>query len=184
MITIPYWQLVAGITVLWVLLRLCFAWKHRKVNWRYEGKLLTVWLCIVVIARFVYFPLHPENGRLGSLVLSAKDDRPVMFNLVPLVHLFDIYDERLINLFGNIAMFIPMGFIWPFCFRKLKGVGSVVLAGAGFSLLIELSQLLAPDRNTDIDDLITNTVGTLIGALLYVALSRCFGKKEKEKAGS
>ena len=41
-----------------------------------------------------------------------------------------------------------------------------VLAGAGFSLLIECSQLLT-NRACDIDDLIANTLGAALGYALW-----------------
>ncbi|KAB2442577.1 VanZ family protein [Bacillus luti] len=66
----------------------------------------------------------------------------------------------------NIVLFMPLGFllptIWPH-FRKMK---NTVCAGFLFSLAIELSQLLN-NRITDIDDLFTNTLGAIVGYLLY-----------------
>ena len=64
-------------------------------------------------------------------------------------------------------MFIPVGIVWPVCFKKLNNFGKTVLAGAAYSFLIEMSQLLFYDRGTDIDDLILNTTGVVIGALIY-----------------
>ena len=43
---------------------------------------------------------------------------------------------------------------------------------AGFPLFIELSQLPFYDRCSDIDDLILNTVGIFIGALIYFGVKR------------
>lgn len=64
-------------------------------------------------------------------------------------------------------MFIPVGIVWPVCFDELKKINKAILAGAGFTLLIELSQLLFYDRCSDIDDIILNTAGICIGALIY-----------------
>ncbi|MBQ0002890.1 MAG: VanZ family protein [Treponema sp.] len=57
------------------------------------------------------------------------------------VHLFDIYDGWQINIIGNIAVFIPLGIIWPFCFGKLNSVKKTAFTGFCFSLFIEISQL-------------------------------------------
>ena len=54
--------------------------------------------------------------------------------------------------------------IWPY-FRKIK----TRYVQDSFSLAIELNQLLN-NRITDIDDLFTNTLGAIIGYLLYRAL--------------
>jgi glycopeptide antibiotics resistance protein len=81
--------------------------------------------------------------------------------------MFDAYDGWLINIIGNITMFIPVGFVWPFCFKKLDTIGKVVLAGGGLTLFIELTQLPFYARCSDIDDLIMNTTGVFIGAIIY-----------------
>ena len=56
----------------------------------------------------------------------------------------------------NILMTMPLGFLLPFLYRHWRRFSRAVLAGAGFSLLIECSQLLT-NRACDIDDLIANT---------------------------
>ncbi|GAB6419363.1 VanZ family protein [Bacillus luti] len=79
----------------------------------------------------------------------------------------------------NIVLFMPLGFllptIWPH-FRKMK---NTVCAGFFFSLAIELSQLLN-NRITDIDDLFTNTLGAMVGYLLYRAF-KMICKREGKK---
>ena len=86
--------------------------------------------------------------------------------------MFDEYDGWLKNIIGNITMFIPVGLAWPSCFKKLDTVGKTVLVGAGFSLFIEITQLPFYDRCSDVDDLILNTTGILIGAIIYFGIKR------------
>ncbi|MED0901835.1 VanZ family protein [Bacillus cereus] len=80
----------------------------------------------------------------------------------------------------NILLFMPLGFllptIWPH-FRKMK---NTVCAGFFFSLAIELNQLLN-NRITDIDDLFTNTLGAIVGYVLYRALFKMICKREEKK---
>ena len=132
--------------------------------------MLTVYICLVVIARFVYFPMRLVEGRIANLVLDVEKISPLWINLIPIVHLFDVYDGWLINIIGNVTMFIPVGLAWPFCFKKLDTLGKTVLAGAGFPLFIEITQLPFYDRCSDVDDLIMNTAGILIGALIYFGI--------------
>ena len=172
MIEITYTGLFFFITLVWVGARAISGMRNHKVNWKYEAKLLTVYICLVVIARFVYFPLRLVEGRIASLDLDVEKIFPLWINLMPIVHLFDVYDGWLINIIGNITMFIPVGLVWPFCFKKLDTIGKTVLVGAGFSLFIEITQLPFYDRCSDIDDLILNTTGILIGALIYFCIKR------------
>lgn len=166
------------ITLAWVGVRALSGMRNHKVDWKSEAKLLTVYICLVVIARFVYFPMRLVEGRIASLVLDVEKISPLWINLIPIAHLFDVYDGWLINIIGNVAMFIPVGFIWPFCFQKLDTIGKTILAGGGFSLLIEISQLPFYDRCSDIDDLILNTTGIFIGALLYFGVKRLKTRKK------
>ncbi|PDY23050.1 hypothetical protein COM83_16845 [Bacillus cereus] len=80
----------------------------------------------------------------------------------------------------NILLFMPLGFllptIWPH-FRKMK---NTVCAGFFFSLAIELNQLLN-NRITDIDDLFTNTLGAIIGYVIYRVLFKMICKREEKK---
>ena len=167
MLEISFGQVFAFITTAWVLAGGYFACKNRRVDWKRECLLLTVYLCIVVVSRIVYFPWHLADGHIGTLHFDAGRIFPLWINLRPLVFLHERYSGWQRNIFGNIAMFIPIGICWPLCFKRLDSVKKVVLAGFGCSLLIELSQLLFYERGSDVDDLILNTTGALIGALIY-----------------
>ena len=179
MFEITYTGLFIFITLAWIVTRAICGFKNQKVDWKYEAKLLTVYICLVVIARFVYFPLRLVEGRIGSLVLDVEKIFPLWINLIPIVHLFDVYDGWLINIIGNVTMFIPVGLVWPFCFQQLDTLGKTVLVGAGFPLFIEITQLPFFDRCSDVDDIILNTTGILIGALIYFGLKRLKNRKNR-----
>jgi len=78
--------------------------------------------------------------------------------------------------FLNVLLFVPFGFILPFFGPNINKLKYTVLSGFSFSLLIELSQLFN-NRRTDVDDLITNTLGTLIGYLLFSVFIRVTKRK-------
>ena len=167
MFEITYKGLLIFITVAWLAARIICGLRNNGVDWKREAKLLTVYICLVVIARIVYFPMRTVNGRIGSLLLNVDKIFPLWINLIPIVRLSEMYDGWLINIIGKVAMFIPVGVIWPFCFKKLDTLGKTILAGAGFPLFIEITQLPFYDRCSDIDDFILNTAGIIIGALIY-----------------
>ena len=167
-----YSQLVILITVIWITLRVVVAIKNKGVNVKRELQLLPVYCCILLIARFVYFPMETEDGHVFPLKFNSGKVWPFWINWKPIEHMFDEYDEWLINIIGNVAMFIPVGIVWPFCFQKLDRIWKTVLAGFLLSLFIEISQLLFYQRISDVDDLIMNTTGALIGALIYFGVRR------------
>ena len=178
MLEITYTGLFIAITLAWMVTRILCCVKKRKVHWKYEAKLLTVYICLAVIARIVYFPRQLVEGRIASLFLEFDKIFPMWINLIPIVHLFDAYDGWLINILGNMIIFIPVGLAWPFCFRKLNTISKTVLAAFGFSLFIEITQLPFYSRCSDVDDLILNTIGAFLGALIYFGIKRRKARKQ------
>ncbi|NLC28935.1 MAG: VanZ family protein [Chloroflexi bacterium] len=92
-----------------------------------------------------------------------------------------------INIVGNILLFSPIGLTIPLLDTRLKRGWLVVLLGLSFSLVIELAQTFLIHRVFDVDDLILNTFGTLLGFLLYALLSaihpvRAFFERVREAA--
>ena len=65
----------------------------------------------------------------------------------------------------NAIMFAPLGFLLPAYFERYRHWGRTLAAGFLTSLTVELIQLFT-FRATDVDDLIMNTLGTLVGFLL------------------
>ena len=69
------------------------------------------------------------------------------------------------NLFGNILLFLPIGFLYAGSFmREWK---RTLLFGFCISLLIEVAQLTLHKGYFEVDDLICNTIGTGVGYLAY-----------------
>ncbi|EJQ46569.1 hypothetical protein A6279_07060 [Bacillus wiedmannii] len=80
----------------------------------------------------------------------------------------------------NIVLFMPFGFLLPTIWPQFRKMKNTVCAGFFFSLAIELNQLLN-NRITDIDDLFTNTLGAIVGYVLYRVLFKMICKREKKK---
>ena len=178
MITIKYWHMICFITIAWIISRIIACTVNKKCTIKHELKLLMVYICIVVISRMVYFPLHHVDGHIGTLTFDKNRIFPLWTNIRPFTFVWERYDGWQVNIFGNIAMFIPVGIVWPVCFKKLNNFPKTLLAGAAFPILIEISQLPLFDHCSDIDDFILNTTGFAIGALIYFAVSRMLKKHE------
>ncbi len=183
MIAIPFISVMIGITVLWIFVRAAACLQQRKFSWKRELQLMLVYICIVVVIRFTFFPFSKVDGQVQPLLFDAAKIFPPRINLLPIVYLFDypILREALINFIGNTAMFIPLGIVWPSVFPQLDTHKKVVAAGVGYSLLIEILQLPFFDRVSDIDDLLLNSLGFLIGYGIYllVKASKRFFKRRR-----
>ena len=167
MFEIFYLQAVVCISLIWLLVRVFVSIRAGHVDFKREAKLLLVYICLIVIARIVFFPWHHVNGQIGKLNFNMHRIIPCKTNLIPFVELNRIYDGWEMNIIGNVLMFIPVGIVWPFCFPKLNTIGKTVLAGMGLTIFIEMTQLLFWERCSDVDDVILNTLDVVIGAILY-----------------
>lgn len=71
----------------------------------------------------------------------------------------------------NIVLFIPLGLLAPIIWKKMNKLTNVIGIGFFFTMLIEISQLLN-NRSTDIDDVILNVLGAVIGFGLFKVWDR------------
>ncbi|WP_042316528.1 VanZ family protein [Desulfofarcimen acetoxidans] len=103
--------------------------------------------------------VHNSFGIITPKGLNFPQDE---INLIP----FYWITEGVRPYIENILLFIPLGFILPCIWGKYEVLWKTALSGITFSLIIELSQLFNR-RVTDIDDLLMNTLGTLIGWVIF-----------------
>ena len=83
------------------------------------------------------------------------------------------YDS--LNCYLNIFLFIPFGLFLPVLWREFFSFRNTLLLSLGFTVFIELSQLFC-NRITDVNDIITNTFGALIGFCICRIFTKSFPK--------
>lgn len=100
-------------------------------------------------------------------------------NLVPFetIRLYlesDLGGVATANLLGNLLLLVPLGALGPVAWRKLDRWGRIMGAGLAISVGIELLQFskrfidaLGMTRSVDIDDVLLNVAGVLIGFIAY-----------------
>lgn len=123
-----------------------------------KGHLPLVVVFAVYIAATLYFT---GAGTLWHIRMYGIDLRPEQINLVPFSQSIDR-----VAYFQNILLLAPLGFLLPCIWPRGRNLPAAILSGLGYSLLIELSQLLNY-RATDVDDLIMNTAGAVAGYILF-----------------
>lgn len=84
------------------------------------------------------------------------------FNLIPFIDAADSPFNYIKNSLLNILLFVPLGFFLPLLWKEFQTLRYTVICGFCLSLGIEILQIFT-FRLTDIDDLITNTLGALPG---------------------
>jgi len=98
------------------------------------------------------------------------------FNLIPFQYMFSAWETTLLN----VILFMPLGFFLPVLWKEFSSPSKTVVLGFFISLLIELLQIFTY-RATDINDLMTNTLGTVLGYLAGIfTLKKSFIESAEE----
>jgi len=115
--------------------------------------------------------------RIGSLMINFGGTHEGPPNLLPFKTILPyLLGEKglmiaFINLAGNIVLLVPIGFLVPFIYRSMTWKKSLALAFAA-GLTIEGMQVLLHVGIFDIDDVILNGLGVMIGYWVFVVLAK------------
>lgn len=85
-----------------------------------------------------------------------------------------------INLYGNVLVFVPWGFFLPCLWKKQRALGWFLLTTAGTVAAVEALQLFSLRGSCDVDDLILNLLGGLLGFALFRLWRWAAGRKAKK----
>ena len=128
---------------------------------------------------FIYYVIL-----LFNMVVFARYNSIDSYNLIPFKSIVDIFKngttyEVIINIFGNLLVFMPLEYFLIELF-KVKKLHINFILSFGIILLIELFQYVFKVGVLDIDDLILCTLGMMIFYIIYCkAVIKC--QKEKRK---
>ena len=127
-------------------------------------------LFVLYLIALTYLMFFAESlGRTGN----AQAEYSYNLELFKEIKRFYIYREQLgwkavvLNLGGNVAGFMPFGFIFPIISRRGKRWYNTFLLGFFLSFCIEITQLVFKVGSFDVDDLLLNTIGGILGFLCY-----------------
>jgi glycopeptide antibiotics resistance protein len=181
----------ASVYAVALLAALLLAWRgiaRRTPAWQVAARvLLAVYLGWLIGATLFPLPLHHLAGGGG---LGAALNHP---NLVPFASIRATLAEQAVwprvrLLGGNVLVFVPFGLLLPAIWPRLDGFWRMVLAGVAVGVSIELTQLAVSlavgswYRMSDVDDVILNTAGVLLGYGLWRALRHRAAQRPQEAA--
>ncbi len=140
-------------------------------------------LFLVYLTGLIYFLFFAES--YGRGMADALYD----YNLLPFREIgrYLRYRELLgmrpvvLNLVGNVVGFLPFGALVPLLARSVRRAWKIGLLSMEVSVLIEVSQLLFCVGCCDVDDVILNTLGGLLGYAAYHAADRLYLRWRKDK---
>lgn len=157
-----YWGLLAMFVIGVVVLLL---WKDVRTGGRYVSALaLSEWIALVLCATVIFRSTKAERG----------------FRLIPFSSYWDFGPHSyLLEMIGqnllNVLLFVPVGFLLGCGFLNMTWKRAL-LTGCGLSVVIEILQLLSHKGCCEVDDVLHNTLGCLIGYGTYIAIRLSKGK--------
>ena len=139
--------------------------RNKQARWvRFLGKVLFVFYIIFLVYFLCFAEWYGRTGDLGAY----------RYNLVPFKEIKRFWEYRealgtftvFANLFGNILIFVPYGFLISM-FTHRRRFSRVFLWSLLLCMGVELFQLFTRVGSFDVDDLILNTLGGIIGWFLF-----------------
>jgi glycopeptide antibiotics resistance protein len=140
-----------------------------RVAWAAAGLYAAV-LAVVTLAPVRW---RPELGRYPS---NWRPQLVPLWNLVVQLRHGDRVLATLGGAAGNVALFLPLGFLLPLLAPRMDRLWRTAGAGFALSAAVELSQVAFPGvRRADVNDVLMNTLGAAIGFLAYRLAARDAG---------
>ena len=145
------------------------------------GKVLFV---LYIIFVFYFLLISEIYGRTGEM-------QEYHYNLILFKEIKRFWNYRkqlgifatATNLLGNVLIFLPLGFFMPMA-SKSRSLLDTTFYSLALSLVIEISQLFMKVGCFDVDDLLLNTIGGMLGYIVFSicnAVRRRHAKKKRKR---
>jgi glycopeptide antibiotics resistance protein len=143
-------------------------------------------LHVGVVVVFLLYILELSYFLFFAEMLGRKNVEPQYhYNLVLFreIRRFWVYRDvvgtnaMVLNLIGNVIAFMPFGYFVPALFRRAGHGLTVGLVSFLVSLLIECTQLICKVGSFDVDDLLLNTAGGILGYLVYWSICHLWRRR-------
>lgn len=123
-------------------------------------------LYLMALAYFLFF---------AEALGRSAEGRAYAYNLEPFKEILRFWNNRktlgtlavVLNLAGNVVAFMPFGAILPVINRHTRGFFHIGLLSLELSFIMECLQLIFRVGSFDVDDLILNTLGGVLGFLAF-----------------
>lgn len=150
-------------------------------------------ITVILILYFIVLKLFGNRQSKGHIILTfifsfyfagvsastgicLKPNFSTKFSLIQFIDMIREQKDTILN----IILFLPLWFFLPLLYQKYNSLSKGLLLGFIFSLSIEITQIFG-FGTTDVNDLITNTVGSDLGYGIYKLLNGFFSESLIEK---
>lgn len=169
-----------------------------KAGWVFFGLYSAVVLWQLLIVRLLdrlinqdpynrYFFIYHSDDFFSAKTWSLNS------NIIPFKNTYHYIIESqhfnldivLQNTLGNIVIFIPLGIFLALLFRRFQSAAKVAMLGFTITAVVELSQFFLQVGQFDVDDILLNTMGAIVGYYAfkgYIKISKLMHSSKSEKS--
>ena len=128
----------------------------------------SIWYVFFKTCLFALFGIY--TSYLVALTLSGREEgsRQGIYNLTPFSTIS--ISNFSLTVIENVVLFIPLGLLIPMVWKYFRGIFRTTIVGFFISVLIETTQLITERGYFDIDDIILNTFGAILGYILFAGI--------------
>ena len=135
---------------------------------------LLKWVCFLAYLLFLSYLLFYSVG-FDRVEHENYRYNLILFQEIGRYYYFGMRTGRwmlfVMNVIGNIVVFMPIGMFLPSLFSRCKNVLLTAVVSLELSLCVEVIQLITRVGSFDVDDLLLNTLGGICGAVIYTIYS-------------
>ena len=144
--------------------------ERRKRIWR-AASAAALAAYALILAYLMFFRRHPMPLRSCNLIPLRTI--ALMLGLLTREGAHKTLERiALVNLAGNIAAFVPMGFLLPCVWRGLRRCRRTLAVCAAAVIVLEALQYATALGAADVDDLLLNLLGAAVGYAVYAAAGK------------
>lgn len=151
---------------------------------RKSGREWGVMLFLLFNAALLTLALEGDYGTPREMLASAvsRISSGEGINLVPFRTISGFFagakgDRFLVNILGNVVMFMPWGFGLAALWERFRTPLRIAALSLAITVFIEASQLFI-GRSVDVDDLMLNFAGSMLGALVWWIIHRLLSRTD------
>ena len=176
---------------IYLICRLIFIKRTKKQVKVFNEILLTIFILYIIglasqtIVPYWNMGIYSDTGKFYFNIRLTNSISEI--NLIPFKTLYEYLfvnntsvsswsSVSILNIFANTLLFIPLGLLTPLIWEKYDSFYKILTLGLISTCLIEFIQIFI-GRSTDIDDVILNTIGVIIGYTIF----KLFKNKQLKK---
>ncbi len=145
--------------------------EHSKKRLTKAGWLL-FYLYIIFLSYFLFFSEHYGRDYISE---DYRYNLELLKEIKRFIQYRELlgYESFIVNILGNILAFAPFGYMLPLLDKKYRKFFRMAFLSVLFSLFVEVLQMLLRVGIFDVDDILLNTIGGILGYLLYRICAKC-----------